>query len=314
MDENATSAFQGLLSPGTIVLGRYKIETQLAVGGQAAVYAALDTNMDRSVAIKVISCEAGSRKEQRFQLEAKILAGLNHDNIVRVYAFGKIDDNRTCLVMERIEGVSLAQLIEVKGAMSGETVCAIFKQILDALIYLHANNILHRDIKPGNILIFDQNNGPHAKLVDFGIAKILSDEPESNGQTRTLMVGTPNYMSPEQCKGQPLDERSDLYSLACVLLEALTARPPFDGETPFAVMSKQTIEDFLISPSVPKSLALVIEKASKKSANQRYQTAAEMQSAILNCMNNLELASTAPGAWNSSYKVVLALLLGLSRA
>ena len=214
MDENASSSIQGMLQPGTIVLGRYKIEAQLASGGQGAVYAALDTNMERSVAIKVISCDARSKKEQRFQQEARILAALDHPNIVRVYAFGKIDESKSCLVMEYIEGESLAKMIASSGALSFDFACGLFVQILDALVYLHSSNILHRDLKPGNILTCQNGIQVQVKLVDFGIAKILADDSQSAGQTKTLMVGTPNYMSPEQCRGESLDERSDLYSLA----------------------------------------------------------------------------------------------------
>lgn len=260
-------------------LGKYRIVEPLGRGGMAEVFRAYQENLDRYVAVKVMHSFLADEQGflVRFQREAKAMASLNHNNIVAVYDFD-VQDGMYYIVMEYVSGGTLKYALETL-AESGEQLplaqsIQLTLEIADALAYAHARSMVHRDIKPGNIMI---NEGGHAVLTDFGIAKILS------GPTVTAtgaMIGTPAYMSPEQGLGQPGDERSDLYALGVLFYQMITGKLPYDADTPLAVILKHVNEPIpqptMMNPEIPDSVQLVAMKAMAKDPNERYQKAREM--------------------------------------
>lgn len=211
----------------------------LGEGGHGLVLKALHKTMHQNVALKIIktdNSEETSRRVQRMQNEAKVLARLNHKNIVKVFQMSACKDGTPFLICEFVEGITLAQLLNKNKQLSPKMIVQIFTQILDALSCAHDNGLLHRDIKPSNIMIIkDKETGStEVKLLDFGIARDFEQlQSDTIGLTRTIQIsGSAPYMSPEQCRGGRLDQRSDLYSVACVLYECLAGYPPFTGETP----------------------------------------------------------------------------------
>lgn len=211
----------------------------LGEGGHGLVLKALHKTMHHNVALKIIktdNSEETSRRVQRMQNEAKVLARLNHKNIVKVFQMSACKDGTPFLICEFVEGITLAQLLSKNKQLSPKMIIQIFTQILDALSCAHENGLLHRDIKPSNIMIVkDKETGAtEVKLLDFGIARDFEQlQSDTIGLTRTIQIsGSAPYMSPEQCRGGRLDQRSDLYSVACVLYECLAGYPPFTGETP----------------------------------------------------------------------------------
>lgn len=222
----------------------------LGEGGHGVVLKAQWKTLQKNVALKLIktdNAEETSRRVQRMQNEAKALAKLNHKNIVNVFQLGECLDGTPFLVCEFLEGVTLAQLLKKSKMLSPRTVVEIFSQILDALGCAHENGLLHRDIKPSNIMIVkDKESGAlEVKLLDFGIARDFEQlTSDTIGLTRTIQIsGSAPYMSPEQCRGSRLDQRSDLYSVACVLYECLCGVPPFMGETPMHTRYLQINDD-----------------------------------------------------------------------
>ncbi|MEW6499216.1 MAG: protein kinase, partial [Cyanobacteriota bacterium] len=217
-------------------LGRYQLIEKLGEGGMAAVYKAYDPRLDRFVAVKVISSsiQQDASFSQRFDLEAKSLAKLSHPNIVQIYDYGE-HDGIAFLVMAYVPGGTLKQ--RISGPMNYPDAAKLLIPIAKALEFAHQNQVIHRDIKPANILL-TQSGEP--MLSDFGIAKMLGE-----GHTLTgtgVGIGTPEYMSPEQCKGGKIDQRSDIYSLGIVFFELITGRRPYQADTPMAVAFKQVSE------------------------------------------------------------------------
>ncbi len=203
---------------------RYKILSKLGEGGMGVVYKANDPLLDKTVAIKVLSRKMSDQAALRFQTEARATGMLNHPNIVTIMDFGVTEDQEPYMVMEYLEGTDLAKLIK-RGTPSRYRCLTMFEQILAGLLHAHERGIVHRDLKPSNVIV--SING--IKIVDFGIAKILS-----SGQSLTLTgvpMGSPIYMSPEQARGEEPDERSDIYSLGCLMYEVLSGKPPLKGAT-----------------------------------------------------------------------------------
>ncbi len=216
----------------------YSVVEFLGEGAHGIVLKARHKTLQHFVALKIIKTDGSSDMQKqilRMQNEAKVLARLSHQNIVQIYQMGACSDGTPFLVCEYIEGVTLAQILATEETLSPRKVLEIFTQILDALDCAHLNGLLHRDLKPGNVMIIvDQETGSlHVKLLDFGIARELSSGEAKLNLTRTIQLsGSAPYMSPEQCRGGKLDARSDLYSVACMLYECLCGTPPFVGETP----------------------------------------------------------------------------------
>ena len=261
---------------GTTLNGRYEIEELIGTGGMADVYRARDNLLGRTVAVKVLHAQYARDPVfiQRFRQEAQSAGNLNQPNVVNVYDWG-IEGDTYYLVMEYVEGHDLKDVILSGGPLLPERAVEITLNICAALEAAHAQGIIHRDIKPQNIFITSDNQ---VKVMDFGIARSAGGTAMT--QTGTIM-GTAQYISPEQAQGQTADQRSDLYSLGVVLYEMLTGKPPFDGDTPVSIAYKHVREDPLppsmVNPDVSPELEAVVMKALSKNPENRYQNVVEMQ-------------------------------------
>jgi serine/threonine-protein kinase len=276
-------------------IGRYKILGELGRGAMGVVYKAEDPNLDRVVALKtiVIEADAEGRKEyeRRFFLEAKAAGKLNHPNIVTVYDFGE-EEGVAYLAMELVEGNDLRLRLKESAGQGLPAMDAVdvAQQVAEGLGYAHERGIVHRDIKPGNIML--QPRG-QAKIMDFGLARMrVADHKTSTG----MVLGTPKYMSPEQVAGQPVDQRSDVFSLGIVLHEMLTGTRLFAGEdTPQIMHNVVHVEHeppTRIKPELPAMLDFVVARALKKDPALRYQDAFELSADLGNCL--AELRGKAP--------------------
>src|SRR5579884_3929494 len=278
---------------GTI-LGNYRILAPLGQGGMAHVYRARQENLDREVAVKVLPpwYAADRNFVERFILEARLVAKLSHPNIVTIHDFNKYQDH-LYIVMELVDGGTLKHILDrlrnpggsgSPGVMDPVEALNILKPLASALTYAHEKGIIHRDIKPVNVLM-DRTGRPI--LSDFGIAKALEGKKEL---TRPgAGVGTPEYMSPEQCKGEPVDGRADIYALGVMLFEALTGRTPFIGDNYPALAHSHIYEEppdpRLFNPNISLEVAQVILTALSKKAEMRYQRANDMALALQSASN-----------------------------
>lgn len=260
---------------GKVLDNRYELVEFIGKGGMALVYRAIDKRTGHSVAVKILRPEYNQDAEfsARFQREALAASRMSHHNIVNLLDVGQVDNMRY-LVMEYVQGRTLKDVIRQKGALPPTVAAQIGIRILSALQHAHKNGIIHRDIKPQNVLVHKDGL---IKVADFGIARVAGWD--TVGQEDSVM-GSVHYFSPEQAQGKPVTAASDLYSVGVVLYEMLTGRPPFDGETPIAVAMKhisskpQPISE--INPAVPPAMERVVEKALEKQPGRRYQSALEM--------------------------------------
>ena len=258
-------------------LGRYQIRGVLGKGAMGLVYDGFDPKLNRQVAIKTILTgtldEATARHYSlRFKREVRAVARLNHPNIVQVYDFGNEGD-LAYIVMEYIKGKELKDHFEAKERFDLKTIFRLMTELLDALECAHEAGVIHRDVKPANIMI---DAGGHAKLTDFGVARFTEPDGEQLEATRAgTIVGTPSYMSPEQIQGQPLDRRTDIFSAGVLFYQLLTGHKPFEG-TQWA-LAKKIVQDDPVWPSslvqIPTAIDRVVARALAKAAEQRYQTA-----------------------------------------
>ena len=276
-----------MVSTDTLLLNRYRLGSRLAVGGMGTVFAATDEKLGRSVAIKVLADNLAHDESfvERFRREARAAAGLGHPNIAGVYDYGE-DNGCHFIVMELVEGRDLSQVLRTEGPISPKRTVAIVSQICAALGHAHAAGIIHRDVKPANVIVGD---GDRVKVTDFGIARAAGD---SKLTMTGSVLGTAHYISPEQANGAPLSPRSDLYSLGIVIYESLTGALPFTGSSPMSVAMRH-LNDEMPAPSelnqtVPEALDRVVEKATMKDPSARYADATEMGAA-------LEASVGAPG-------------------
>ena len=260
---------------GKLIGNRYEILEKIGNGGMATVYKAQDTVLKRYVAVKVLKEEFTTDEEfiKRFNTEAQSAASLAHQNIVSIYDVG-MDNNIYYIVMELIQGKTLKQIIDEDGVLPWKWSLNIAIQIASALEVAHKNNIVHRDIKPHNIIITEDGI---AKVTDFGIAKAVSNSTITAFGTT---IGSVHYFSPEHARGGYTDAKSDLYSLGVVMYEMLTGRVPFDADTPVSIalkhMQEKPIEPIKLNPAIPYSVNKIIMKAMEKDLNLRYQSATEM--------------------------------------
>ena len=260
---------------GKLIGNRYEILEKIGNGGMATVYKAQDTVLRRYVAIKVLREEFTTDEEfiRRFNTEAQSAASLAHQNIVSIYDVG-MEDNIYYIVMELIQGKTLKEIIDEDGVLPWKWSLNIAIQIASALEVAHKNNIVHRDIKPHNIIITEDGI---AKVTDFGIAKAVSNSTITAFGTT---IGSVHYFSPEHARGGYTDAKSDLYSLGVVMYEMLTGRVPFDADTPVSIalkhMQEKPVEPIKLNPSIPYSVNKIIMKAMEKDLNLRYQSATEM--------------------------------------
>ncbi|MBP9988679.1 MAG: serine/threonine protein kinase, partial [Ruminococcus sp.] len=255
--------------------GRYEIREIIGVGGMAVIYKAYDTIDDRIVAIKILKEDFLANEEfrRRFKNESKAIAVLSHPNIVKVYdvSYG---DRLQYIVMEYVEGITLKEYIQQQGCLSSKEAVFFVIQILRALQHAHDKGIVHRDIKPQNIMLL--SNGA-IKVTDFGIARF------SRSDTRTMndsTIGSVHYISPEQARGDVADDKADIYSVGVVLYEMLTGKLPFESDSTVSVAIMQLQKDPVlprkINPEIPVGLEQVVIRAMQKNVNDRYQSAAEM--------------------------------------
>src|SRR5664280_617006 len=260
---------------------RYELNHLIARGGMAEVYRAHDRLLDRPVALKVLFPELSVDRSfvERFRREAQAAANLSHPNIVPVFDWGE-DTGTYFIVMEFIDGRPLSSILKSAGTLSAERTADIGAHVAAALGYAHKHGVIHRDVKPGNVLITDDGQ---VKVTDFGIARAINTE-ESLTQTGAVM-GTATYFSPEQAEGIGVDPRSDIYSLGVVLFEMVTGRAPFLGDTPVAVASKHVRDTppvpREINPSIPPTFEAIILKSMAKDPNHRYTTAEELRADLL---------------------------------
>ncbi len=269
--------------------GRYELMQKIARGGMAEVFMAKDQLLDRPVALKVLFPELSVNVSfvERFRREAQAAANLSHPNIVSVFDWGEAD-NTYYIVMELVEGVTLASLIKESGRLDPEKAASIASDVAASLAFAHKHGVIHRDVKPSNVLLTEDGQ---VKVTDFGIARAATADGDLT-QTGAVM-GTATYISPEQAQGLVVDGRSDVYSLAVVLYEMLVGRVPFSGETPLAIAYKHVREEApmptALIPSIPKALEAIVMKGMAKDPELRYQSATEMADDLRRFLNHQEV-------------------------
>jgi serine/threonine protein kinase len=275
--------------------GRYELREPIAAGGMATVYKAWDTRVERIVAIKILRSLAKTdrRAIERFRREAHAAARLSHPNAVTIYDFLE-ENGEHYLIMEYVDGVNLKQYLGQKGTLAPAEAVQITSQICSVLQVAHAQGFIHRDIKPQNIMIAKDGQ---AKLTDFGIVRVM----EAAGLTNTgIVLGTADYLAPEQARGEPLSPASDLYSLGVVLYEMLAGRPPFVGSSAVQVAMQHAnnvpAPPSKYNPRIPKPLELVVKKVLQKEPERRYPDADSMRKALRESLKkSIEEGTTIPG-------------------
>ena len=275
------------IKAGTIFNDRYRIERELGSGGMSTVYLAFHLLMNKDVAVKVLQTQFASDPKtiQRFQREAQASFSLSHPNLVAVYDFNVSPEGQAYMVMEFLQGLSLSQVIENKPLPWREAI-EIFVQILDGVDHAHKKGILHRDLKPGNVMLVPSEVPGQmfqCKIVDFGFAKVSDDVQQQLTRTGEVF-GSPLYMSPEQCRGQTMDQRSDMYAIGCIMYACLTGKPPFQGAS---IMETLAMQLNTAPPSISNTLAVppwlkeVVYKAMAKDPDIRYQSATHLKEMLL---------------------------------
>jgi beta-lactam-binding protein with PASTA domain/tRNA A-37 threonylcarbamoyl transferase component Bud32 len=277
--------------------GRYELDGVVGRGGMAEVYRARDIRLDRIVAVKTLRSDLARDQtfQARFRREAQSAASLNHPSIVAVYDTGEDMAGATpvpYIVMEYVEGRTLRDLLRDDRRLLPERAMEITDGVLRALEYSHRNGIVHRDIKPGNVML---TRTGEVKVMDFGIARAVSDAQATMTQTAQV-IGTAQYLSPEQARGERVDARSDLYSTGCLLYELLTGRPPFTGDTPVAIAYQHVRENPIppsrLDPEVPAWADAITLKAMAKDPAYRYQSAGEMRTDIQRALSGMPVAAS----------------------
>ncbi|KUH36270.1 MULTISPECIES: protein kinase domain-containing protein [Streptomyces] len=290
---------------GLVGDGRYRLTHRLGRGGMAEVFAAEDVRLGRTVAVKLLRADLAEDpvSKARFTREAQSVAGLNHHAIVAVYDSGEDEVNGKAvpyIVMELVEGRTIRELLLSAEAPPPEQALIIVSGVLEALAYSHQHGIVHRDIKPANVII---THGGAVKVMDFGIARALHGASTTMTQTGMVM-GTPQYLSPEQALGKAVDHRSDLYATGCLLYELLALRPPFVGETPLSVVY-QHVQDVPVPPSEvsdvapPPELDGLAMRALAKDPDDRFQSAEEMRGLIQYGLRMLQEQGGHTGTWST---------------
>ena len=288
----ALPGLSGAPRPGQRHIGKYVVKRELGRGGMGAVYLAEQPGLGREVAVKelIVNSAADPTALSRFLQEAQVMARTSHPNLVQVHDLEEVGDSKF-IILEFVKGRSLREMLRA-GAMALPQVVAVMHGILQGLNYAHRHNIVHRDMKPENVLISDDGE---VKVADFGIARLTDDSGDGSTATKTgTTVGTPQYMSPEQVASSKVDGRSDLYSTGIMLYEAICGRPPFtagEGDGPFTLMAKHVQAPppppAIHRPDVDPELEDVILKSLEKDPEQRYQTGDEFDRALLRVGNRL---------------------------
>jgi eukaryotic-like serine/threonine-protein kinase len=275
-----------------VLAGRYEIDSVLGEGGMAKVFRGTDKVLGRTVAVKVLAPQFAKDQQfvARFRREAQAAAGLNHPNVVSIYDTGS-EDGIHWIVMEYVEGRTLKEIVREEGPLLPERATEIAHAICLALAVAHEKGLVHRDIKPANIMITPSGE---TKVMDFGIARATAGA-DTLTQTATVL-GTAAYLSPEQAQGKPVDARSDIYAVGCVLFEMLTAHPPFEGDSPVAIAYKHVRESptppSRFNRDVPKELDAVVLKCLAKNPDNRYQTTRELAEDLQRLARGQPVAAT----------------------
>ena len=284
-----------------VIGGRYELEDLLGRGGMAEVRRAVDTRLGRPVAIKQLRADLAVDPtfQARFRREAQSAAGLNHPNIVAVYDTGEETDPRTgtsipYIVMELVEGPTLRDILRDGRKILPERALELTQGVLDALSYSHRAGIIHRDIKPANVMLTQSGT---VKVMDFGIARAVADTSATMTQTAAV-IGTAQYLSPEQARGETVDARSDIYSAGCLMYELLVGRPPFIGESPVSVayqhVREAPVPPSQLDPVITPDIDAVTLKALAKDAADRYQSAREMKADITRMLAGQQATAVVP--------------------
>src|SRR3954462_4535504 len=291
-----------MTSQARLVGGRYEEGEPLGRGGMADVRRGIDNRLGRAVAIKRLRVDLASDStfQARFRREAQSAASLNHPTIVSVYDTGEEPDPNGSgitipyIVMELVTGKTMRDLIREGRKIMPERALEITSGVLEALDYSHRAGIVHRDIKPGNVMLTPQGQ---VKVMDFGIARAVADTSSTMTQTAAV-IGTAQYLPPEQARGETVDARSDLYSTGCLLYELLTGRPPFTGDSPVAIAYQHVRENPVppsrVDPDVPPWADAIVLKAMAKSPADRYQTAPDMRAALRRPASGMPVAAAPP--------------------
>lgn len=307
-----------------VLAGRYEVLELIGRGGMAEVYLGRDKRLSRTVAIKLLRSDIAEDPtfQARFRREAQSAAALNHPSIVGVYDFGEEVVTRAdgstqtvpYIVMEYVQGHTVRELLSEGEAVPIDEAGEIVSGVLQALGYSHRNGIVHRDIKPGNIML---TNTGEVKVMDFGIARAIEDSAVTVTQTHAV-VGTAQYLSPEQARGEVVDARSDIYSCGCLLYELLTGRPPFKGDSAVAIAYQHVRElpvpPSQIAPDVPESMDRVVMKALAKHREDRYQNADQMRADLQAAIRGLQVNAPATETWQQQATTVIAPTPGVPSA
>jgi tRNA A-37 threonylcarbamoyl transferase component Bud32 len=281
---------------GRVIDGKYRIDAEIGAGGMATIYRATRLHIGDAVAIKVLHSEMlrGPQFAERFQREAQAAARLKHPNVVAIYDFGVSSDGVIYLVMELVEGPNLRSIVKDAGPMPAGLAAEIIRQVCAALAEAHRQHVVHRDIKPANIAVETTPDGPRVKVLDFGIASLRAGGTIANLTQTGTLLGTPAYMSPEQCLGEELDGRSDIYSLGVVLFEMLCGVVPFNSPTATAVVMQHVQQAppalRVLNASIPAAVEDVVLRALAKRPEDRYQTARDFADALTTAVSRPPLS------------------------
>ncbi len=287
---NNSATAEEILSPGTNFEGRLEIHELLGQGATASVYRARHLQLDKIVALKLLHQTGRDELSgRRFAREARALCQLDHQNIVRLHAYGKSCDDRYYMIMEFVAGVTLSRLLQ-DGPFGAQRAILIAKQLSAGLHQAHCVGLVHRDLKPGNIMLIENDQTVAVvKILDFGLAWLRPKGDEQNLTSTGVLLGTPLYMSPEQCRGEEVDARSDIYSFGCLMYECVTGKPPFDEDSSFKLMSRHADEVVTRVPAaIPASLAAIILRMMAKAPADRYQSMIEISEDLerVSCASN----------------------------
>lgn len=314
-----------IIASGTIVDGKYQILEQVSAGGMGTIYSAIETELNRKVALKFLHENLLSDPESlaRFNREAELLSKLDHPGVATIFRYGclQLSDSvsHPFIAMEFVEGKSLRMLLHERQTIQLDHALDIVAQICNAIEHAHKCGVVHRDLKPDNVMLTDSENTSYSvKIIDFGLGKIVaSDFAQRSGKatlTETgLLVGSVHYMSPEQCSGKKADYRSDVYSIGCILFEVLTDKVPFSADSPMGIIYKHGNEQApqlppIGPPAVTTSLNAVIGKALAKRPEDRYESVAALASDVLAVRHGKEVKSRQQSQdWRASFNKRLAL-------